>query len=211
VSVIRQLSLLGADAAPPEPDDLAGLLLAGGRITRYGDSAQVTVDVGHPWRAAAIVTECGRRGLAATSTSASTGTSGADGDDGHAGATSTSGAAQLSVRTACAAALVGLAQAWTDDVGLRVPRGLQLDGRVLRLWAMAVGHRDGSAYVLPISGPDQVFRDAVGAALASVGLVAQLVSRREVTFRIVGKRRLDRLVEMVGDPPKQAPPDIWPS
>jgi hypothetical protein len=191
VSVIRQLSLLGADAAPPEPDDLAGLLLAGGRITRYEDSAQVAVDVGHPWRAAAIVTECGRRGLAATSTS---------GTD-----------AQLCVRTAYATSLVGLAQAWTDDVGLRAPRGLQLDGRMLRLWAMAVGHRDGSSYVLPISGPDQVFRDAVGAALASVGLVAQLVSRREVTFRIAGKRRLDRLAEMVGDPPKQAPPDIWPS
>ena len=33
----------------------------------------------------------------------------------------------------------------------------------------------------------------------------------ESIFRLVGKRRLDRLAEMVGDPPKQAPADIWPS
>jgi hypothetical protein len=31
------------------------------------------------------------------------------------------------------------------------------------------------------------------------------------SYRIVGKRRLARLIEMVGDPPKQAPTDIWPS
>jgi hypothetical protein len=31
------------------------------------------------------------------------------------------------------------------------------------------------------------------------------------SYRIVGKRRLERLAEMVGDPPKRAPADIWPS
>jgi hypothetical protein len=82
------------------------------------------------------------------------------------------------------------------------------------LWALAVGHREGTAYVLAIAEPDQPFRDAVGAALAGMGIAAQLISRRGGTgemFRIVGRRRLDRLAEMVGDPPKQAPPDIWPS
>lgn len=199
MSVIRQLSLLGADGAPPEPEDLAGLLLAGGRIMRTEESAQVCVEVSHPWRASAIVAECARRGLAATQTP------GLD--------------ANLGVRTAYAPALLGLARAWTDDVGLRAPRGLQLDGRVLRLWAIAVGHWDGTVYVLPIAGPNQAFQDAIAAALAAVGVVAQLSSRRagrggaagEVSFRIVGRRRLDRLVEMVGDPPKQAPPDVWPS
>ncbi len=78
----------------------------------------------------------------------------------------------------------------------------------------AVGHREPAAYVLPIAEPDQAFRDAVGAALAGLGIAAQLVRRRGGggrTFRIVGRRRLDRLAEMVGDPPKQAPPDVWPS
>ena len=194
MSVSRQLSLFGAGASPPEPADLAGLLLAGGEITRQGELAQVSVVVHHPWRAAAIVAECARRGLAATVVSTV--------DE------------PIGVRTAYAEALGPLALAWTDDVGRRPPRRLSLDGRVLRMWALAVGHREGAAYVLAIADPDQAFRDVVGAALAGIGVAAQLVSRRGgagETFRIVGRRRLDRLAEMVGDPPKQAPPDIWPS
>jgi hypothetical protein len=194
MSVIRQPSLFGVEASAPEPADLAGLLIAGGDIVLAGDAAQVSVVVGHPWRAAAIVAECGRRGLSATSVSTVT--------------------SYVGVRTAYAPALVGLARSWTDEVGRRPPRELVLDARVVRLWAMAVGHRDGASYVLPVGHADQVFRDALGAALASLGLAAQLVSRRgtgEPTFRIVGKRRMDRLVEMVGDAPRQAPADMWPS
>jgi hypothetical protein len=194
VSIIRQLSLFGAGAAPPEPADLAGLLLAGGEISRNGETAQISIVVHHPWRAAAIVSECARRAVAATVVSA--------------------GDSPVGVRTAFAAALAPLARAWTDDLGRHPPRTLTLGGAVLRLWAMAVGHRDGAGYVLAISESDQGFPDVVGAALARLGVSAQLVSRRGGTgemFRIVGRRRLDRLAEMVGDPPKQAPPDIWPS
>ncbi len=194
MSVIRQPSLLGASAAPPEVGDLAGLLLAGGQIARSGDTAQISIVVHHPWRAAAIVSECGRRAVAATVVSTVD--------------------SPVGVRTAFAATLAPLARAWTDDVGRHPPRTLTLDGAVLRLWAMAVGHRDRAGYVLPISESDQGFRDVVGAALARLGVSAQLVSRRGDTgemFRIVGRRRLDRLAEMVGDPPKQAPADIWPS
>jgi hypothetical protein len=194
VSVIRQLSLLGASAAPPEPADLEGLLLAGGDIARNGETAQISIVVHHPWRAAAIVSECARRAVAAT-------------------VVSTMDSA-VGVRTAYVAALAALARAWTDDIGRRPPRTLSLDGSVLRMWAVAAGHREGAGYVLPIMEPDQGFRDVVGAALSRLGVSAQLVSRRGGNgemFRIVGRRRLDRLVEMVGEPPKQAPPDIWPS
>jgi hypothetical protein len=194
MSVIRQLSLFGVEASAPEPADLAGLLIAGGEIVRADDTAQVSIVVGHPWRAAAIVAECGRRGLAATSVSTVT--------------------SYVGVRTSYASALAGLARSWTDEVGRRPPRDLRLDARVLRLWAMAVGHREGTSYALPVGESDQAFRDVLGAGLAGLGLAAQLVSRRgtgEPTFRIVGKRRLDRLVEMVGDAPRQAPPDMWPS
>jgi hypothetical protein len=31
------------------------------------------------------------------------------------------------------------------------------------------------------------------------------------SYRIVGRRRVARLAEMIGDPPKQAPPGAWPS
>ena len=136
MSLIRQLSLLGAEATPPEPGDLAGLLAGRGLVSRVGDAAQVSIVVDHPWRASVLVAECARRGIAATSVSTA-----------------------------------------SDHVGVRTAYSPQLT------------------------------------ALAAVGLGAQLATPRGssgASYRIVGMRRLDRLAEMIGDPPKQAPPGIWP-
>jgi hypothetical protein len=195
VSVIRQLSLFGVEATPPEPGDLAGLLAGTGDISRLGGTARVTIVVDHPWRASVLVTECARRGLVATSVST---------PDDH-----------IEVRTAYSALLTPLAQAWTDGNGKRAPRGLLLDGRMLRLWVEAQGRRDGAtAYVLPVGYADEPAREPIGAALAAIGLGAQLVSPRGgvgTSYRIVGKRRIERLVEMIGEPPNHAPNDIWPS
>jgi hypothetical protein len=155
----------------------------------------VTIVVDHPWRASVLVAECARRGLVATCVAT---------PDDHIG-----------VRTAYSALLTPLAEAWTDGHGKRAPRGLLLDGRMLRLWVEAEGRRDGAlAYVLPVGHADEPAREPIGAALAAIGLGAQLVSPRGgagASYRIVGKRRLARLVEMIGEPPKQAPFDIWPS
>jgi hypothetical protein len=215
MSVIRQLSLFGVEAATPEAGDLAGLLIGGGECAVGDAGAQVSVVVTHPWRAAALVTECARRGLAATSIA-------------------TVGE-HITVRTAYSELLRPLAAAWGDAETLRVPRGLVLDGRVLRLWVIVQGHGSGhgsvhgagqgggqgaghgggpGAYVLPVGRLDEPGREAIGAALAAIGIGAQLVSPRGgagPSYRIVGRRRLVRLAEMVGDPPKQAPADIWPS
>jgi hypothetical protein len=195
VSVIRQLSLFGAEVGAPEPADLAGLLTAGGQVSRRDGGAQVSIVVDHPWRAAVLVAECARRGLAATSVSTI---------EDHIG-----------VRTAFSPLLAPLATSWVEGAVTRTPRGLVLDGRLLRLWVEAVGrHEPGGAYVLPIGHADEAARTTIGAALAAMGLAAQLVSPRGgpgLSYRIVGKRRLDRLIELVGDPPKQAPADIWPS
>ncbi len=195
MSVIRQLSLFGAEALPPEPGDLAGLLAAGGQTTRLGGAARVSIVVDHPWRSSVLITECALRGLAATSVSTV---------EDHIG-----------VRTAYSAILVPLADAWTVGAVQRAPHGLMIDGRLLRLWVEARGRTEPSgAYVLPLGGADEPAWAAIGAALAAVGLGAQLVSPRGAvspSLRIVGKRRLARLAEMVGDPPKHAPPDIWPS
>jgi hypothetical protein len=193
MSVIRQFSLFSAGSVAPEPDDLAGLLAGGGQITRpeATDNAQVSIVVDHPWRAAALVAECARRGLAATSVSTV---------DEH-----------ICVRTAHSPLLVPLAEAWA---GGRAPRGLMLDGRSLRLWVLAVGRQETPlAYVLPLGRADEAARAIVGGALAAIGLGAQLVSPRGfgLSYRIVGKRRVQRLAELAGDPPKQAPPAIWPS
>jgi hypothetical protein len=195
MSVIRQLSLFGVEATAPSANDLAGLLIAGGEITIDGDAAQVSIEVNHPWRASAIVAECARRGIAATSVSTDR--------------------SSVGVRTAYAPSLLVLAGSWVDGAVPRAPRTVLLDARVLRLWVMAAGHREPNAYALTVVEPEPGFRDAVGAGLARLGLAAQMVTRRggagDAVFRIVGRRRLARLVEMVGDAPKQAPADIWPS
>jgi hypothetical protein len=192
MSVIRQLSLFGVEASPPEPGDLAGLVIAGGEVTLGPAGAQVSVAVDHPWRAAALVAECARRGLAATSVAA-------------VGALTT-------VRTEFSPRLVTLAQAWE---GGRAPRGFLLDGRALRLWLIARGHPGaGRSIELPFGDLDEPGREAIGAALAAVGIGAVLVTARGGaghSYRIVGQRRLARLAEMVGDAPKQAPADSWPS
>ena len=189
------MSLLGAEGSTPAPLDLAGLLAGNGEVARSGDAAQVSIVVDHPWRASVLVAECARRGLAATCVATV--------------------ADHIGVRTAYSPLLVPLALAWTDGAVKRVPRGLMLDGGVLRLWVEAEGRYESSgAYVLPLGRVGEESRTALGAALAAVGLGAQLVSPRGSSgpsYRIVGKRRLSRLAEMVGDPPKQAPADIWPS
>jgi hypothetical protein len=86
---------------------------------------------------------------------------------------------------------------------------------MLRLWVLAGGRRSGdTSFLLPAGPSDETEREILGAALAGLGLAAQLAVARGLgvaMYRIVGKRRLDRLVELVGDPPKQPPGDIWPS
>lgn len=195
MSVIRQLSLFGAEAASPEPADLAGLLAGGGLVGQREGTAQVSVIVDHPWRASALVGECARRGIAATSVATP--------------------ADHIAVRTAYSPLLAPLAAEWITGAAQRVPRAFRLDGRMLRLWAQACGRCGGeSSYLLPVGPADEVDRETLGAALALLGLGAQLAVARgggAALYRIVGKRRLGRLVELIGDPPKQAPADIWPS
>ncbi len=195
MSATRQLSLFGAEASAPEPADLAGLLASGGLIGRRDATAQVSVIVDHPWRAATLVTECARRGLAATSVATP--------------------ADHIAVRTAHSPLLAPLARDWIIGAVQRVPRAFRLDGRSLRLWAQAGGRCAGdNTYVLPAGPAEEVDRETLGAGLALLGLGAQLVTVRgtgSALYRIVGKRRLGRLIELIGDPPKQAPAAIWPS
>jgi hypothetical protein len=191
---------LGAQAGAPVPADLAGLLIAGGELARWrapsGESAAaVSVVVDHPWRASVLVMECARRGLAATCVSTVE--------------------QRIGVRTAHSPSLVALADAWTDGSVRRIPRDLLLDGAQLRLWVEAAGRYEGSGAYLLASGPgEDADRERIGSALAAVGLGVQMISPRGgrgYSYRIVGKKRLSTLAEMVGDPPKRAPTDIWPS
>jgi hypothetical protein len=201
----RQLSLFGVEARPPTPLDLEGLLAGAGQVTRMGGTARVSVVVDAPWRAAALRAECALRGLASTVEAATA--------EGH-----------FAFRTAYAAALAPLGGRWLRGAVKHPPADFTLDGRRLRLWVIAAGYPEGDQAFFVRLGPSDATRlpdfvasgepvwDAVGRALAAAGLPAGLLGPRAggPGYRIVGRRRLARLAELIGEPPSQAPPDEWP-
>lgn len=190
--VARQLSLFGVEAVAPAPADLEGLLAGPGQVVRMGGTARVSVVVDEPWRADVLTEELRTRGISVTRVSTV---------EDHIG-----------VRTAYISALAPLATAWLRGAVKVPPPGFALDGRRLRLWAAATGHRDPLGFTLLLGGNDELAWPAVGAALAALGLSAALVSPRAggPAYRITGQRRLARLAELLGDPPEGAPDGLWP-
>jgi hypothetical protein len=191
----RQLSLFGVEAQPPSPLDLEGLLAGAGQVVRMGGTARVSIVVDAAWRARALFAECAVRGLTATCEPATV--------EGH-----------LGVRTAYATTLAPLAATWLRGAVKYPPKEFALDGRRLRLWAAAAGSTEGAqAYVLALGVSDGPgVWGAIGAALAAAGLPAVLLGPRAggPAYRIVGRRRLGRLAELVGEPPAAAPAAAWP-
>ena len=186
-----QLSFFSAAARAARPDDVEGLLCGPGQIVRQGSGARVSVVVTSD-RAAPLVTALLAAGLPADEAPAPGG--------------------QVSVRTAFAAVLVDIAQAWSGAAGKRAPGGLVLDGQRLRLWALAAGGQEPSGYRFALGQQDDDVWSAVGAALAAAGLPAVFVGPRAdgPAYRITGVRRLDRLRELVGDRPDGVDPLGWP-
>jgi hypothetical protein len=123
---------------------------------------------------------------------------------------------QLAVRTAYTAALAPLAAAWLANPPKSPPPGFYLDGRRLRLWVAAAGSQDPPGFLLRLGTSDEAIWDPVGGALAAAGLPAVLVGPRAAdnaagpAYRIIGRRRLARLSELVGEPPPAAPAGAWP-
>jgi hypothetical protein len=189
----QQLSLFGVEAAAPAPDDLAGLLAGPGQVVRMGGTARVSIVVDEAWRAPVLVGELALRGLPATCVPTA---------DEHTG-----------VRTAYSATLAELAGAWLRGAVKVPPRGFGLDGRRLRLWALAVGYLDALGFTLRLGGSDESSWEPVGAALAALGVPAVLLGPRAggPAYRITGRRRLLRLAELIGDAPAGVPPGVWPT
>jgi hypothetical protein len=201
----RQLSIFGVEGRPPSPIDLEGLLAGAGQVTRMGGTARVSIVVDAAWRAALLRAECALRGLSSTVEPSAV--------DGH-----------VAFRTAYSSSLAPLGARWLRGAVKHPPEGFTLDGRRLRLWAVAAGSPDGAqAFTLRLGASDATRQpdyvevseplwDVVGAALAGAGLPAVLLGPRAggPAYRIVGRRRLARLAEMIGELPPQAPPDDWP-
>jgi hypothetical protein len=188
----RQLSLFGVEAAAPAPEDLEGLLAGPGQVVRMGGTARVSIVVRERWRAQALVRELELRGLAATCVPTV---------DQHIG-----------VRSEYAATLAPLAADWLRGAVKVPPKGFGLDGRRLRLWAVAAGDLDEMGFSLRLGPADEPAWAAVGTALAAIGLPAVLLGPRAggPAYRISGGRRLARLAELVGDTPGDIPAGVWP-
>jgi hypothetical protein len=187
-----QLSFLTAGAGPPAVADLEGLLLGMGQVVRLGGTARVSVLVDEAWRVDAILAAYGERGLRAETVST---------------------LEQLTaVRTAFARTLLPLAERWARGAVKAVPPRWALDGPRLRLWTIAAGRLDDRGYLLRLAPHDSTVWEPAGAALAAVGLPASFVGPRAdgPAYRVVGRRRLARLREYVGEPPSGAPGGRWP-
>lgn len=185
-----QLSLFSAEARPPRTADLAGLLCGPGQIVRFGsgDTARLSVVLPDPARAPAVVAACAAVGIAAEHVVT------------EAGATA--------VRTAFRRDLVDLARAWTTGAVKTVPAGMQLDGAVLRVWLLAAGRWDGHGVELLLDPHAPQTHLPLVAAATRAG-VSPARSGRGTALRITGARRLRRLAELVGPPPRGIAPDEW--
>jgi len=190
--VTGQLSFFTAGAQPPMVADLEGLLLGNGQIVTIGGTARLSVVVPDVWRAEAVLVAYAERGL-------------------HGERTHTVDE-QTAVRTPFSRHLLPVAQRWVRGAMKAVPPRWLLDGPRLRLWAISAGEADGHGYLLRLAPSDTGVWEPAGAALAAAGLAATFLGPRGggPAYRVVGRRRLTRLREYVGDPPWGASEPDWP-
>ena len=199
------MSLFSAGAREPQLADLDGLLAGSGQVVRRGREARVTVVVTEGWRVRALSAE-----LAALGLDAELDDVGADeGQD----MVDAQGRRGVAVRTPWCEELRPIADAWTRGAVKVPPTGWALDGARLRWWCMADGRVGPAMYTLMLGPNDQPSWAAVGAAMAAAGIPGMLMGPRAdgPAYRIVGTRRLNRLRELVGEPPSGASTNEWPA
>ncbi|WP_127500106.1 hypothetical protein [Actinoplanes solisilvae] len=204
----RQLPFFGAETTEPSPADLAGLLAGPGRLGRMGGTARVSVLVSGAWRVHVLVAELVARGLVAHWRPADP--EGVRGDDRDetpelsAPEDERPGTPEprFEVLTAYSRRLNGLAEAWP-----RAAAQLFLSGPRLRLWVAAAGDPVPGGYALGLDPAKDVTE--IDGALVRAGLAGRL-SDDGRRYSIMGRRRVTRLAELVGERPLAAPAQLWP-
>lgn len=189
-----QLSFFSSEASRPRIRDLAGLLCGPGQAVGFGrgTAARLSVVVEEDWRARALVVACAERGVdAEISTS----------EEGH-----------PLVRTAFRADLTALSGQWLRGAVKSVPTDFVPDGAALRIWSLASGSLDPNGYLLGLDPHAPQTHDALTSALARSGLPARRTRPRGAgpALRVTGRRRLERLAELVGPMPDGAIERTWP-
>ncbi|MEU4763717.1 hypothetical protein AB0H12_10700 [Actinosynnema sp. NPDC023794] len=119
------------------------------------------------------------------------------------------------VTTAFRTDLAGLAGQWFDGDRKVVPPDFTLDGAALRLWALTSGRwvESGSGYLLGLDPEAPDTHEALRKALATSGLPSTLLTGKAggPALRVVGRRRLERLAELVGRAPTGVAERTWPA
>jgi hypothetical protein len=192
------MSFFSAEAMQPAVEDLSGLLCGQGRVAQFAHAAaRLTAPVGESWRLRAL-----RQAFAERSVRTETATS----DEGH-----------TLVRTAFRNDLIPLADAWTadatKDAAKAVPKGLSLDGATLRVWVTAYGRWIPGGYLLGLDENAPETHEPLEQACVRIGLQVTLTGIRGggPGLRLTGRRRIGRLVELVGDPPTVGAIEDWPT
>jgi hypothetical protein len=187
------MSFFSAEATQPGVADLAGLLCGPGQVVRFARAAaRLSVVVDEPWRQHALAAAFAERGV--------------DAERG------VSDEELPLVRTPFRTDLIGLADAWTREAVKAVPVGLALDGAALRLWALATGRWVENGYFLGLDPDAPETHEPLVQAVTRIGLPAGLLGVRGggPGLRLTGRRRIGRLVELVGRAPATAAESHWP-
>lgn len=189
-----QLSFYSAEARQPRVADLAGLLCGPGQAVGFGrgTAARVSVVVAELWRARSLVAACAERGVNAELCRS---------DEGR-----------PAVRTAFRSDLTFLATEWLRGAMKSVPAGFAPDGAALRIWALTAGRLEPGGYMLGLDPHAPDTHEPLTSALARAGLPAKLIGPRAggPALRVTGRRRIERLAELVGPMPDGAIERTWP-
>ncbi len=193
---MTQLSFFSAEVSDPSPDDLAGLLAASGRGTLGGAErtlARVSIVVADGWRRDGLVADITAAGVTCRPAS-------------------TTGSGGIGVATTMTSVLAPLVGSWTSGAVKSVPHGWIPTVRALRLWAIAAGHGEPDRFVFDLDPHAPDTHADLATALMRMGVAPTLVATHRAApgLRILGRRRLARLAEMVGKPPVGAPGGTWP-
>lgn len=181
---VSQLSFFSAESVPPAVADLTGVLAAAGQVVTVGDGARLSVVVEEPWRAAALADMIVEAGIPAEISRTEEGTP--------------------LIRTAVDQRLLALAAQWTRGAVKTVPVSWLPGPRELRAWTLAAGFPELDRYLLGLDPHAPDTHSPLASALMRVGIAPTLIGTRGArpALRISGRRRLSRLVEMVGEPPE---------
>ncbi|ASU77202.1 hypothetical protein CDG81_01475 [Actinopolyspora erythraea] len=189
-----QLSFFSAEARPARVADLAGLLCGHGELTGFGrgTAARLSVVLAESWRARALIEVFRARGVSVDLSRTERGES--------------------LLRTSFRADLTQLATNWLHGAVKSVPNGFNPDGSALRVWTLTAGAPTGGGYLLGLDPDVPETHGPLASSLGRAGLPARVVgsSGAEPALRIVGRRRLTRLAELVGPAPEGAPGGAWP-